>query len=213
MLWTFATPSRASTRIDDEADRPVDDELDQIAAAVALSLQQRASPRRRCRPSPRRTRAGRASRSAGCGARATAWPCAAAGSLPRLRRAPRARPPSARTRRAAPAEHPLSLRRRPRRQPLIAEQLAASDDELAKALPARFEVGELVEARAGRREQDDLARRRPLARPRRRRRSRSPHSSHLRVRARQRRGDRAARLRRSGTRARQLRCDRLAQRA
>ncbi len=41
MLCTLAIPSRASTRISDQPDAAVDEELDEVAAAVAVPLQQR----------------------------------------------------------------------------------------------------------------------------------------------------------------------------
>ncbi len=206
---TRATPSRASTCISASPTPPKSDELHQVAAAVAFALQQRRWPKRRCRPSPRRTPAGRAWRSAGCAARAADARAAAGPGF-----APKARPPAVgcavgrAERRAASVLDSQGLALAPRRgwwhpaltsTPADGSLLQRSAERRApEPLAARLEVRELVEARAGRAR---AARRLPGARrpPRRRQRaSSSPHSrsGQRRSRAAQRRS--SGRLRRSG---------------
>src|SRR5262245_56467384 len=109
------------------------------------------------------------------------WPRATASAVPRSLAPGGSRAPGRRARRAAPAViHAHFDGGRPK--PL-------STDELAKALPAGFEVLELVEARAGRGEQDDLPRGCP--RPRRGERALEITAfAHLRGSAGERAGDR-----------------------
>ena len=149
MPCTLATPSRASTCISAQPDRAEDHELDEVGAAVALALQQRARRGRAVdHHRPERQQAERRGQQDAL--------------LERLRRSrgfAHVRPFLGLWTFGAPRGcwHPGSLRRRRAEACSGARADRCRDRE---ALAASFVVGELVEARAGRGEQHDLAGRR-----------------------------------------------------
>ena len=132
MLWTLATPSRASKRISASPTAPnITNFTD--SRCRCPSLQAARSPRRRCRPSPPQTPAGTAWRSAGCDARAAAGGCSprrAWISRPSVWVAPALLPPVCRP--GAPGPRALALAFAPR----AAGGIQAHFDAGGRSLPS-----------------------------------------------------------------------------